>query len=85
MEITEIISKLIGNIECTGSHGEDMEVLKNLDKVEEIINFLSQKLIENSKQLHSNMASVNQVANKSWEILSELLQEINSFKEEEIN
>lgn len=82
MEIEEIISRLIGRIDVCGSHQLDMESLENLHNAEIIINMLISKLYNNSLSINRNEASMQQVAERSFEILKEIKSGIDVHIEE---
>ena len=81
MEIEEIFAKLIGNFSCHGSHELDMESLENLDKVKDLLNYINKILVDNAKAIDRPEASMQQVAEKSIEILKDIHSYYESLEE----
>lgn len=84
MEIEEIFAKLIGDFSCHGSHERDMQSLKNLDKVRDLLNYINEILVDNARAINRHEASMQQVAEKSIEILEEETRYYEETKEEDV-
>lgn len=75
MTLSEIFSKLVGNIVAQGDEAMDTQVSKNIDNtqfIEEII----KDLCSNSVKINSKQASINHIATKSYHellILKEMI------------
>ena len=79
MKIDEILSKLLGKIETTGSHEVDMERLGNIENYSDSLFYIVDKLLEASKSKNDYRASMCQVGEKANQVLlglKEILEDI---------
>ena len=79
MELDKILLKLIGNIECTGSHERDMEAIENLNTLNEVLRPIIMKIGNNIAYEDRNEASMSQVGKESRRILERLKRLIDDY------
>lgn len=81
MKIDEILNKLLGKIEPTGSHEIDMERLGNIENYNEALFYIVKELIETSKSKDDYRASMCQIGERANETLLNLKETLKDIEE----
>ena len=81
MKIDEILNKLLGKIEPTGSHEVDMERLGNIENYNDVLFYIIKELLEASKSKNDYRISVCQIGERSNEILLDLKETLKDIEE----
>ena len=69
MKIEEVLSKLLGKINPTGSHEIDMERLSNIENYNDVLFYIAKELLEASKYKNDYRSSMCQIGERANEIL----------------
>ena len=69
MKIDEILSKLLGKINPTGSHEIDMERLGNIENYNDALFYIVKGLLEASKNKNDYRSSICQIGERANEVL----------------
>ena len=72
MELYEIVMKLVGPVEPTGSHGIDMDRLENMKRMTELVDRLLFKIKAVSKNSDSQQLSIKELGSHARDFLLEL-------------
>lgn len=72
MKLNEIVMKLIGPVQPTGSHGTDAERLDNIIELARLIDQLLFEIHEASRSANSHEASMKSIGTYAHEFLTEL-------------
>ena len=81
MKIDEVLSKLLGKIEPTGSHGFDMERLDNIENYNDAVFYIVKELLEASKDKDDYRASVSLIGERAYEVLLDLKETLKDIEE----
>lgn len=81
MKVDEILSKLLGKIEPTGSHGVDMERLGNVENYNDALFYIVNKLLEAAKSKDDYRASMCQIGERANKILLDLKETLEDVEE----
>lgn len=81
MKIDEVLSKLLGKIEPTGSHEVDMERLGNVENYNDALFYIVNKLLEATKSKDDYRVSMCQIGERANEILLDLKETLEDVEE----
>lgn len=81
VKIDEILNKLLGKIQPTGSHEIDMERLGNIENYNDALFYIIKELIEASKSKDDYRDSMCQIGESANNILLELKETLADIEE----
>ena len=81
VKIDEILNKLLGKIQPTGSHDIDMERLGNIENYNDALFYIIKELVKASKYIGDYRASMCQLGESANNILLELKETLEDIEE----